>query len=230
VKADGPGFRGLAIGVVAYAMAMGYLEGTVVVYLQHALRIQPGALFPLQDPVSLTPLGGLEIGRELATLVMLVAVGWLVGRSGLERLAWVSVAFGVWDLSYYAWLWLFIGWPPSLGTFDLLFLVPVPWVGPVLAPMLVSLALVAFGLLAARRLRHGGRLRLGPARLALGIAGGLVVIVSFMLDAGRILAGGPPAAFAWPVFGLGMALGLLAAVSALWPQRVRPVASVPGPA
>jgi len=208
-------FRAVAAVVLAYAVAMALLEAAVVVYLQRALGIDPRALFPLQEPAVTGDLAAIEVGREAATLVMLGAVGWLAGRSGLERLAWTAVAFGTWDVFYYLWLWAFVGWPSSPGTWDLLFLIPVPWTGPVWAPGAVSLALVGFGLAAARRVREGLPVSAGRAQVAAGIAGGLVVILSFTLDAGRIVAGGIPDTFAWPVFAAGLALAAWGATTAL---------------
>jgi hypothetical protein len=146
---------------------------------------------------------------------MLGAVGWLAGRSSLERLAWTAVAFGTWDILYYAWLWAFIGWPPSIDTWDLLFLIPVPWAGPVWAPVAISLALVGFGLAAARRLRAGRPVCAGRAQVAAGILGGLVVIVSFCWNAPLVLDGGTPDAFPWPVFAVGLALAGWGATTAL---------------
>jgi hypothetical protein len=208
-------FAVTAFIILAFAGAMAYLESAVVVYLRAALGLAPGEVFPLQPPGSLGSFAGIEFGRELATLVMLAGAGWLAGRSAVEWLAWTAVAFGTWDILYYVWLWVFIGWPPALDTWDLLFLVPVPWVGPVWAPLTVSLALVAFGLLAARRLRRGQRLAVGPAVLAGGLAGGVLVIVSFTLQAGDILGGGFPHDYPWPIFAAGMALALGAALWAL---------------
>ena len=69
--------------------------------------------------------------------MIIAAVGLLVGRTWVERLAWSAIVFGAWDIGYYAWLHVFSGWPPSLDTTDLLFLIPVPWAGPVLSPVLV---------------------------------------------------------------------------------------------
>ncbi len=217
-----PRFPATAAAVIAYAVAMAFLESAVVVYLQRALGIDPRALFPVQEPVLAGDLALIEVGREAATLVMLWAVGWLAGRTGLERLAWTAVAFGIWDVFYYAWLWAFIGWPSSPGTWDLLFLIPVPWTGPVWAPVAVSLALVGFGLAAARRIRAGLPVRAGRAQVAAGIAGGLAVIVSFTLDAGRIVAGEVPDAFAWPVFAAGLGLAAWSAASALHPPADGP--------
>jgi hypothetical protein len=215
-------FGGVAAAVLAYGVAMAFLESAVVLYLQRALGIDPRALFPLQDPAVTGDLAVIEVGREAATLVMLGTVGWLAGRSGLERLAWTAVAFGTWDIFYYAWLWAFIGWPSSLGTWDLLFLIPVPWAGPVWAPVAISLALSGFGLAGARRIRGGRPVRAGRAQVAAGIVGGLVVILSFTLDAGRILAGAAPDTFAWPIFAAGLALAAWGATTALGPPSDRP--------
>ena len=202
-----------------YAVAMAYLEAAVVVYLQRALKIEPSTLFPLRDKSSLGGFGTIELGREIATLVMLVTVGWLAGRNRLERLAWTSVAFGIWDLGYYAFLWVFIGWPTNLGTFDLLFLLPVPWVAPVLAPMIVSIALVFFGLMTAWRLRRTQELHLKLRHFGALVGGGLVVISSFTYNAGQILDGAIPRSFAWPIFVAGMALAIVAVAPLLWPNR-----------
>ena len=216
-----PPFRAVAAVLVAYAVAMAFLESAVVVYLQRALGIDPRALFPVRDPVATGDLALIEAGREAATLVMLAAVGWLAGRSGLERLAWTAVAFGTWDILYYAWLWAFIGWPPSLDAWDLLFLIPAPWAGPVWAPVAVSLALVGFGLAAARQQRAGRPVRAGRAQVAAGIAGGLIVVLAFCWNAPVVLDGGVPTAFPWPVFAVGMALAAWGATTAILERRPR---------
>ena len=192
--------------VIAYAFAMAYLESAVVVYLQRALLMTPATLFPLRDQATLGGLGSIEVGREVATIVMLAAVGWLAGRTFLERLAWAAVAFGIWDIGYYFWLWIFIGWPRSFGTTDLLFLLPVPWVAPVAAPMIVSVALIGFGLIAAVRIIRGELLILKLKDWLSISAGGIIVVVSFTFDVGHILHGGMPHAFLWPIFVIGMAI------------------------
>jgi len=229
--------RTVAAIVLLFAVAMAFLESAAVVYLQRALGIDPRALFPLPDPILTGDFAAIEVGREAATLVMLGTVGWLAGRSGLERLAWAAVAFGTWDIFYYFWLWAFIGWPSSLGTRDLLFLFPVPWTGPVWAPVAISLVLAGFGLAAARRIRGGWPVRAGRAQVAAGVAGGLVVILSFALDASRILAGGAPDTFAWPIFAAGLAIAAWGATTALraptdYPARApttSPTDPPPGP-
>ena len=208
-------FRGAAVAVFVFAFAMAYMESAVVVYLQRALDITPDSLFPLREAETVGNLAAIEVGREFATLVMLVAVGWFLGRRWVDRLAWTSVAFGVWDIGYYLWLWVFVGWPHSPATWDVLFLIPVPWAGPVWAPVAVSVALIGFGLAAARRTGAGRMPRVGPVRGAAAVAGGLLVVASFAANAPALLAGGLPGSFPWPVFVAGMAVASWAAVASL---------------
>jgi hypothetical protein len=206
-------FRSTTAAVVAFGIAMGYLEAAVVVYLRSA--IETGSVVPAHDPGTLGTFEAIEVARELATLVMIAAVGWLAGRTRLERLAWAAVVFGAWDLVYYLGLRLAIGWPPSLDTWDVLFLIPGPWVGPVWAPIVVSAALVGSGLTAARRLRAGRPIVVGPARALAALAGGGLVILGFLVDTNRVLAGESLAWTGWPLFGAGLALATAATVSAL---------------
>lgn len=208
-------FANRAIAVVVFAVAMAYLESAVVVYLQRALAVTPEQFFPLRGPDVVGDLAGIEVGREFATLVMLAGVGCLAGRTWLERLAWTAVAFGLWDVFYYAWLWVFIGWPSSLGDWDVLFLIPVPWIGPVWAPITVSASLIGFGLAAVRAIEAGRTVMPGWASIALSVAGGILVVLSFTLDATRIMAGGLPGWYPWPVFIAGMLLAASGALLAL---------------
>jgi hypothetical protein len=208
-------FRAVAVVVLAYAVAMAYLESAVVVYLQLALGGQVGVLFPLRPAMEVGDLVAIEVGREAATLGMIAAVGLLVGRTWVERLAWSAIVFGAWDIGYYAWLHVFSGWPPSLDTLDLLFLIPVPWVGPVWSPVVVSAALVGVGLAAAWALRSGRRLILSSWHWVAGLWGGLLVVLSWTIDAGRLIGGGLPGPYPWPIFAAGMLLGLAAAADAL---------------
>src|ERR1035437_9142084 len=124
---------------------MAYMESAVVVYLQRAIGMTPEELFPLRQADVVGNLVAIEVGREFATMAMLVALGCLVGRRAVDRLAWTAVAFGVWDIFYYVWLWVLIGWPHSPNTWDVLFLIPGPGGGPVLGPVALGLALIGGG-------------------------------------------------------------------------------------
>jgi hypothetical protein len=209
-------FFATASVVLAFGIAMGYLEAAVVVYLRAALELDTSVVVPVAEQGAFDAFAGIELARELATLLMIATVGWLTGRSWLERLAWAAIVFGTWDIVYYAGLWLTIDWPPAFDTWDVLFIVPMTWVGPVWAPMAVSVALIGFGLAAASRLRAGGSVAIGWRGILFALAGGGIVILSFLFDADRVLGGDTSPWSAWPLFWLGMALATAAAVMALW--------------
>jgi hypothetical protein len=95
-----------------------------------------------------------EQAREAATMVMLLAVGFLAGRTWWQRFAFWLLAFGVWDIFYYVWLWVLLRWPSSPGTRDLLFLLPNEWWAPVWQPVLVSCVFIAAGVLILLKTRR----------------------------------------------------------------------------
>ncbi len=206
-------FRSTAVAMVVFGVAMGYGEAAVVVYLRSA--IEAGSVLPAHDPTTFGTFEAIEVARELATLVMIGAVGWLAGHTRLERLAWAAVVFGAWDIVYYLGLRVAIGWPPAIDTWDVLFLIPVPWVAPVWAPLVVSVALVAFGLAAAHRLRVGHTIVVGRARAFVAFAGGGLVVASFIVDVNSAHAGDTATWTAWPFFWAGMALATGASIKAL---------------
>ena len=193
--------------LTTYAVAMAYVESAAVVYLR-GIYYPHGFEFPL-TPMS-PSMAAIEIGREAATIVMLLGVAALAGEDRWERFLAFCFSFGVWDLFYYGWLWMFIRWPPSLFTWDVLFLIPVPWVGPVLAPVLVSLALVSGSLLLLHLKGQGVRLGFPAGLWILAVTGGLLVVISFMLDFGTILQTPEPSTFHWRLFGLGLGLAVAA--------------------
>ena len=215
-------FRNAAAVVIGFAIAMAYLESAVVVYLQRALAITPDQLFPLRGADVVGSLAGIEVGREFATLVMLVAIGCLAGRSWIDRLAWTAVAFGVWDILYYVWLWVFIGWPSSPLNWDILFLIPVPWAGPVWAPVIVSSALIAFGLVAAYRTAMGRAPSVSRREVSIALIGGLLVVLSFTVQAPGLMKGDLPSGYPWPIFAAGMAAASWAAFASVRRGAVSP--------
>ncbi len=169
----------LFVWMTVFFIAMAFLESAVVVYLR-ALYYPEGFDFPLvpMDPV----LVDTEVFRELATLVMLLVPGALVTRSALERFAWFCFGFGIWDIFYYVWLKVLLDWPSGLASRDLLFLIPVPWVGPVWAPCSVSMGLIALAVIILRgRSNRTSGLVDGWSWILL-ISGALLMIVSFTID------------------------------------------------
>jgi hypothetical protein len=133
--------------VVIYAIAMAWVESAVVYYLRTMIgRLEPYQPNPL--PV-IGYLGPVEAIREAATLVMLLTVGMLAGRNWRARFGYSAIAFGVWDIFYYVFLKVMYGWPHSLADWDILFLLPLPWWGPVWAPVAISLLMIIWGTLAS---------------------------------------------------------------------------------
>ena len=193
-----------------YAVAMAYLESAVVVYLRRLYGISNLMIsVPPSDP----QIGAIELGRELATLVMLLAVGWVAGKKFQSRLGFAIFAFGLWDIFYYIWLKVFIGWPQTLLDPDLLFLIPLPWWGPALAPMLIAALMSAGGTLVVIGADRGQVIRLSPANWVTLTVGILAMLYAFMADALAILPANfrtlsqlRSTSFNWLVYLFGLAL------------------------
>ena len=131
--------------VCAYAAGMAWVESAVVFYLRTMInRINPYQPLPLPEAGGL---GMAEVVREAATLLMLLTVGILAGRTWRERLGYAALAFGLWDILYYVFLVVMCSWPTSILDWDILFLIPLPWWGPVLAPVLIASLMIIWGTL-----------------------------------------------------------------------------------
>ncbi len=201
--------RWWVVGV--FAMAMAWVEAAVVFYLRSMIdRIVP------HQPDPLPVIGGfasVELVREFATLVMLLAVGMLAGRTWRARLGCTAIAFGVWDIFYYVFLKIMCGWPHSLLDWDVLFLLPVPWWGPVLAPGLISLLLVLGGTFASQ-FERAPHATLSNWRVwVLSFIGVALALYVFMANAIAVLPRGLnavrmvlPERFNWPLFCLALML------------------------
>jgi len=219
--------------LLLFGISFGYLEAAVVVYLRAIYdpirhRLHPGRgsddLFPLISPQELADAGPenprrllIEIGREAATITMLAGFGFAAGRNFNQGMAAFAVVFGLWDIFFYVFLRLMIHWPQSLFTWDILFLIPLPWVGPVIAPVIVASTMVVCGLIS---LRFGG-LPARPREWMAMIIGGLIVILSFVWDFRNTMAGGLPNPFNWPLFLAGELIALMAFLSAARHQGSR---------
>jgi len=204
------GWKERLLALSLFAGAMAYVESAVVVYLRQVYGITD----LLRDtPVQPDPLTPIELGREVATLVMLGAVGWLAGRTPAARWGLFLYAWGLWDILYYFWLRVFIGWPASLGDWDLLFLIPLPWWGPVGAPMLAAALMMAVGAGMARRSEAGWTIRLDAWSVGAGAVGALIALYTVMAPALQALPGGleaigraRPTAFPWGLYLVGWGL------------------------
>jgi hypothetical protein len=213
--------------VVGFALAMAWVESAVVYYLRtHIDRLIPYQPNPL--PI-VGGLGPVELVRELATLIMLCTVGALAGKTWRARFGYMLIAFGVWDIGYYLFLKVMYGWPHTLLDWDILFLIPLPWWGPVLAPMLIAGLMIFWGTLATQ-FERPYRVTLSNSRAwILNLAGVGLALYVFMTDAIRVSEGGVdalrnllPTYFNWPLFLVALALMSVPAIKLaheLWANR-----------
>lgn len=224
--------------LVIFAIAMGLLEAVVVVYLR-TLVYPDGFRFPLK--ILSEKIYTVEIAREAATLVMLAGVGAAAGRKYYDRLAYFLLTFAVWDIFYYVFLKVYLNWPATLLDWDILFLIPTTWIGPVLAPVLCSLAMILMAGLILRFDWQGRLICFSKLEWA-GIYGGsLVIFMTFIRDYARLIlasdllqnhfvlrdstifqgmtAGFVPQSYAWGWFAAGLGLILLSLAS--WAHRSR---------
>lgn len=212
--------------VAGFTISMAWVESAVVFYLRRmADRIDPYQANPL--PLA-DDIGRAEVIREAATMVMLLAVGWLAGRTWRARFGFFVAAFGAWDIFYYVFLRVMTGWPHSVLDWDILFLIPLPWWGPVLAPSLIALLMIVGGALLTFNDERAGP-PLWPTRLAAAlsaIGAGLALDV-FMADAIRALQHGEsiqhvlPQSFNWPLFLVAWVLMAVPAVDLLRQRSAR---------
>ncbi|HBS85599.1 MAG: hypothetical protein A2W91_14450 [Bacteroidetes bacterium GWF2_38_335] len=163
---------------------MGFLETSVVVYLRN-LYYPEGFDFPLapvSDLIFIT-----ELGRELSTIIMLLAVGFLAGKTFIERFSFFLFGFAVWDLMYYVFLKVLLDWPDSFLTWDVLFLIPIPWFGPVIAPCILSFLMILFFLIMVRLKAQGIIMRLDWMDWLIMVISSVLVVYSFIYDSLNII-------------------------------------------
>lgn len=222
------------LALTIFSVAMGMLEAAVVIYLRK-LFYDSGFDFPI-NPIEDHTIALTEILREAATLVMLIGIGYLYGRDFITRFAAFLYSFAIWDIFYYVFLKLILGWPESLFTWDVLFLIPVTWVGPVLAPVLVSFTMIlyAFVFIKASEISENTKPDTKSWLTILMFAG--VILISFTMDplfyiiqhhglesifyiqSDRLfvlISNYIPSSFNWWVFGIGE-LGLFYGILRYW--------------
>ena len=204
--------------VVVFAAAMAWVESAVVYYL----RTMVNRINPYQpDPLPLIGgLGQVELVRELATLLMLLAVGYLAGRNWASRLGYTAIAFGVWDILYYVFLKVICDWPRSLLDWDILFLIPLPWWGPVIAPMSIAALMILWGTLVNRAELQSLSQAVAGKWVLLGVAGIALALYTFMCDSLQVAHQGTdalrkllPQRFSWGLF-------TAALLTMTWPSLV----------
>jgi len=167
------------IWLTIFAVAMGYMETAVVVYLRK-IYYPEGFFFPLK-PIDAN-IGLTEILREAATIIMLAGAGILTGRNKTEKFGFFIFCFAVWDIFYYIFLYVLLGWPESLLTWDILFLIPVTWVGPVAGPVINSLSMIVLALMISYFTDKSSKIFINRKEWLFLISGSLIIIISYIED------------------------------------------------
>lgn len=212
----------LLFWLALYALAMACVEAVLVVYLR--------VLYYPDNPLAIFPLRllsnahlAMELTRELATGVMILSVAWVAQKNAARRFAALVYVFGLWDIFYYAWLKLLIGWPLTFTEWDVLFLIPWPWFGPWLTPVTIALVFVLWGGWALSAAR-APRWRI--AWIALFLTGVLLVLAAFLAPGATLLPHGAegfrgyvPGAFAWWLFLPGLVAITVALIATLRAAR-----------
>lgn len=188
------------------SIAFAYIEAGVVVYLRE-LYYPQGFFFPLK----LMPLKFflVELGRELSTLVVLFTAGYITGKNSKERFAYFIYNFACWDIFYYFWLKIILNWPESPLTWDILFLIPFPWTGPVLAPILVSLTLLLFAFAMVYFSEKKIPLRMNKLNWLFLTCAILFIFLSFIWNFPAVIKQEIPKRYPWEIFLFGELLGIV---------------------
>jgi hypothetical protein len=211
--------------VAAFAIAMANVEAAVVVYLREVYGIED----LVRDlPREFDRLVAIELSREAATLVMLLTVGLLAGRRLQDGIGYFVFAFGAWDIAYYGWLVVFEGWPTSPLDWDVLFLLPLPWWGPVLSPVMIAAMMCLGGAAAVFQVDRGIEWRMNWTNAAIAAIGITICLYVFMADAIAAVPDGReavesvrPSDFQWGLFLLGFAIMSWAGLRVTWPGETR---------
>ncbi|HLO57673.1 MAG TPA: hypothetical protein VK179_02970 [Bacteroidales bacterium] len=166
--------------LTVFSIAMGYFESAVVVYLRE-IYYPSGFRFPMVSmpgSIAIT-----EILREACTMIMLFTIAWLSGNTFIKRIAWFIYCFAIWDIFYYVFLKLLVNWPESLLTWDILFLIPMVWTGPVLTPVIASITMILMALL----IIFTDLLRPSLKSYWLVFGGAFIMFLSFVWDFGSYM-------------------------------------------
>lgn len=170
--------RNKLIWISVFGVAMAFMEASVVVYLRE-IYYPKGFSFPLTE-ISYEIMY-VEILREAATIIMLISIAALTGKTFSQKFSWFIYCFAIWDIFYYVFLYLTLSWPESLLTWDILFLIPVPWTGPVIAPVINSLTMILLALIILNA-SEKQKVIIRPTEWTLLIIGTFIIIFSYTLD------------------------------------------------
>lgn len=193
--------------VAVFSVSMAFVEAAVVIYLR-TIYYPDGFEFPLR-PITDNMIG-VELLREFATILMLCSIAVLAGKRLWERFAYFLFCFGVWDIFYYIWLKVLLDWPSSIFEWDILFLIPLPWIGPVIAPVSISLLMVIFGFFIIYSFYKGYDFKPTLISRILVLVGTGLILFSFIQDIGATIYQQLPDTYAYELLLIGEFLYVVA--------------------
>ena len=167
-----------------FSISMGFLESITVIYLRKIFYPE-GFSFPLNIYISKSIIR-IEIIREICTLVMLICISILIGKNLYTQIAYFLLSFGLWDIFYYIGLKILLNWPESLLTWDILFLIPIPWTAPVLAPIMVSIVFIIISLIIIYLSHITDTIKLNFKDYILILSGLSLIFVSFIWNYAKL--------------------------------------------
>ncbi len=169
----------LTVIVTVFSVAMGFMEYAVVAYLRE-IYFPDGFKFPL--PPFKPSLSITELLRELSTIMMLIGVGYMAGRNFASRFGWFLYSWAIWDIFYYVFLKIFLDWPDSFMTYDILFLIPVVWIGPVITPIIITLFMIGLAFMLVYLDNRDVPVFISAREWLLFISGSIIIITAFTWD------------------------------------------------
>jgi hypothetical protein len=195
------------IFIFLFSVAFAFVESSVVIYLR-AIYYPQGFHFPIKRHYDLLMV--IEVIREFSTLVIMISLSVLLSKKFWEGFGYFLIIFGLWDILFYLWLKVAINWPESFFTPDILFLIPIPWIAPVLAPVIVSLVMILIGYDIVKLFEKGYDVRPGLFHWAMVLAGSTFILYSFVSDIDAGFHEKYPLPYNWILFFIGIASFVLA--------------------
>jgi hypothetical protein len=139
-------------------------------------------------------------------MALLASAAWLAARCTRDFVGAFLLAFGIWDLVYYAALRVIVGWPETLCSWDILFLIPAPWMAPVWAPMIVAAVFVGVGTFFFQTPSREARYTM--ADLAVIVLAATAIVLSFLVEWPFVTGPQPAPQFRQWLYWIGLLAGI----------------------
>lgn len=123
---------------------------------------------------------------------MLITVAFICSKNAIHRFAYFLLSFAIWDLCYYIFLKILLNWPESIFTWDILFLIPIPWLGTGIGAVILSMLMLVFSFVLLKFKPETVQILITFPSLIKLVTGSLVTIFSFIINYLIFKAASPP--------------------------------------